>query len=153
MDITEEQRKRAEANHLTALNRLAALAKRKAILGSSELQQQQQRRLPQDPWKLFKCRKLSSEQPSTSSAESVPKALSPENFLVRLEVCSPDSFSVTPEAVQGLAYPGEEECLRGLTNCLSDVSGDVSIFHLSGEKMVGKKGNGVVSCIVCDFSF
>ncbi|KAG7954971.1 hypothetical protein I3843_11G048400 [Carya illinoinensis] len=144
MDITEEQRKRAEAN------RLAALAKRKAILESSELQQQQQQRLPQDPWKLYKCRKISSERPPIVSANSVSKTPSPENFRVRLEICSPDSFSVAPEAVKGLAYPGEEECLRGLSNCLSDVMPSHYTQNHGGRKACVYKlrdYNSVLRCL------
>lgn len=127
MDITEEQRKRAEAN------RLAALAKRKALQESSGLLQQQQ--LPREPWKLFKCRKLSSEKrPEILSADPVSKTPSVEKFLVRLEICSPDSFSATPEAVRGFVYPGEEECLRRLSDCLSDVCwGIPSCFSLGSE--------------------
>jgi hypothetical protein len=125
MEITEEQRKRAEAN------RLAALAKRKALLESSS-EQQQEKRLPQDPWKLFKCRKLSPEQRAPAHQVSMP-----EKFRVRLEICSPDSFSAAPEAVQGFVYPGEEECLRRLSECLYAVSG--LLFCLGCEKMVENK--------------
>jgi hypothetical protein len=113
MEITEEQRQRAEAN------RLAALAKRKALVESSS-EQQQQKRLPQDPWKLFKCRKLSLEQG--------PPVPMPEKFRVRLEICSPDSFFAAPEAVQGFMYPGDEECLRRLSDCLSAVSGFLFVW-------------------------
>lgn len=125
MEITEEQRKRAEAN------RLAALAKRKVLLESSS-EQQQQKRLPQDPWELFKCRKLSGEK--RPPADPVPM---PEKFRVRLEICSPDSFFAAPEAVQGFMCPGEEECLRRLSDCLSAVSG--FLFCLGCEKMVENK--------------
>ncbi|XP_031249929.1 SWI/SNF-related matrix-associated actin-dependent regulator of chromatin subfamily A-like protein 1 [Pistacia vera] len=126
MEMTEEQRQRAEAN------RLAALAKRKALAESTANQQQQQ--YNQEAWRLFKCRKLSVERFATKNATTHflkpcqrvsigpdSKTHLPEKFRVRLEICSPDSFSVTPEAVQGFSYPGGEECLRRLDHCLSDV--------------------------------
>lgn len=115
MDITEEQRRRAEAN------RLAAIAKRKALIESSNGQLQHQ-----DPWKLFKCRKLSTELNAPSTIQSL-KSLTDNNthlpvrFRVRLEICSPDSFSITPEVVEGCFYPGEEDCFRILSDCLSNV--------------------------------
>lgn len=127
-ELTEEQRKRAEAN------RLAALAKRKALRESTT--NPQRRQLPeqshQDPWRLFKCRKLSVESTAAEMTHLPKPAQSgsklpdsdnhvPEKFRVTLQICSPDSFSVTPEPVQGFVYPGEEECLRRLRHCLSDV--------------------------------
>ncbi|EPS62667.1 hypothetical protein M569_12124, partial [Genlisea aurea] len=45
----------------------------------------------------------------------------PEKFIARLEVCSPDSFSVTPVAVEGFVFPGEAACLEKIVGCLSDV--------------------------------
>ncbi|XP_044484678.1 DNA annealing helicase and endonuclease ZRANB3 isoform X2 [Mangifera indica] len=129
MEITEEQRKRAEAN------RLAALAKRKAI-GEFTVNQQQQKQNNQEAWRLFKCRKLSVESSATTKSTTITHSLKPcpnvsigpdsrthlpEKFRVKLEICSPDSFSVTPEAVQRFSYPGEEECLRRVDRCLSDV--------------------------------
>lgn len=123
-EITEEQRKRAEAH------RLAALAKRKAAQESSTSNHQ-------DPWQLFKCRKISPEH--TTTAPSFPRPQFPpqqqqclpidrfrephfpEKFRVRLEICAPDSFSITPVAVDGFPYPGEAECLRRLSDCLSNV--------------------------------
>lgn len=122
MEITEEQRKRAEAN------RLAALAKRKALSESSNLQQQH------NPWSLFKCRKLSPDltpnvthcisdpRPELSRVNLIINTQLPTRFRVRLEICSPDSFSATPVAVQGFAFPGQEECLRRLSDILAYVS-------------------------------
>ncbi|KAI3463878.1 hypothetical protein Pfo_020541 [Paulownia fortunei] len=116
--ITEEQRKRAEAN------RAAALAKRKAILSVTE----QTTHKKNHPWKLFKCRKLSTEaitnfpvpkQPII--ADSTGTGQSPEKFRARLEICSPDSFSVTPVAVEGFVFPGEDVCFESLRDCLSNV--------------------------------
>ncbi|KAE9467233.1 hypothetical protein C3L33_00884, partial [Rhododendron williamsianum] len=124
MEMTEEQRQRAESN------RLAALAKRKALAESSSTINQQ------DPWRLFKCRKISTNHhataiprpkhpPSSFADPSFPKpqppAPPPEKFRARLEICSPDSFSVAPDAVEGFAYPGEAACLEKLSDCLSNV--------------------------------
>ena len=125
MELTEEQRKRAEAN------RLAALAKRKAFLESSSQLQPDQHK--QNPWLLFKCRKLSHElnprplniankQPSIDSVEPIPTKSLVEKFRVRLEICSPDAFSAMPLALRGFPYPGEERCLQKLSDCLSSVS-------------------------------
>nr|GMC75712.1 DNA annealing helicase and endonuclease ZRANB3 isoform X2 [Ipomoea batatas] len=103
-EITEEQRKRAEAN------RLAALAKRKANQEAA--------------WKLLKCQKPSSQSspatavlPKTNPA-SAPSTPPLERFRVMLEICSPDSFSVTPQPVQGFPYPGEEVCFQKLNELL-----------------------------------
>lgn len=111
--ITEEQRKRAEAN------RAAALAKRKAILSLSTHENAQN-------WNLSKCRKLSpdahfplDEQPSTSGSSGPSQR--PEKFRARLEICSPDSFSVTPVAVEGFVFPGEDVSLEKLNDCLLNV--------------------------------
>lgn len=117
--ITEEQRKRSE------LNRLAALAKRRDR-GNSD----------HDPWKLFKCRKVSPEPNSTSTftepfkypprpdlsgqMSKVPAQLA-EKFRVRLEICSPDSFSVTPVPLDGFSFPGEAACFEIVEDCLSTV--------------------------------
>jgi len=124
MQITEEQRQRSEAN------RLAALEKRKAYIINQ--QQQQQPPPPQNPWRLFKCRKL-SPKPSSSKTTTNPPLFNrvnpdldthlPQTFRVRLEICSPDSFSITPEAMKGFPYPGEEKCLNTLKSRLSNVNG------------------------------
>lgn len=138
MQITDEQRKRAEAN------RLAALAKRKALIESSIGGRQQQQ-----PLTLFKCSKLShdlapnpnpcahyssADQPQELFSRNNPirHANLPEKFRVRLEICSPDSFSAAPVALRSFAYPGAEECLRRLTDCLSNVSGLLG-FLFGGE--------------------
>nr|TKS00856.1 DNA annealing helicase and endonuclease ZRANB3 [Populus alba] len=63
MQITEEQRQRAEAN------RLAALEKRKAYIINQ--QQQPPPPPPQNPWRLFKCRKL-SPKPSSKAVKGFP---------------------------------------------------------------------------------
>ncbi|KAL3528441.1 hypothetical protein ACH5RR_007763 [Cinchona calisaya] len=117
-EITEEQRQRAEAN------RQAALAKRKAAEKPSNPNQFQ------SAWKLFKCQKLSSSSQSKNPhfrkpVCSIPKQQFPppltEKFRARLEICSPDSFSVAPLPVHGFQFPGEEACLAKLSDWLSNV--------------------------------
>lgn len=121
VEITEEQRKRAEAN------RLAALSKRKAIVSGSS------NGFQSPSWKFFKCRKLSSgsvksvvPNPSVKcvdASNSKPEMPPPvtELFRVRLEISSPDSFSVAPMPIPGVPYPGDETCLEKLSDLLSCV--------------------------------
>ncbi|KAJ0973831.1 hypothetical protein J5N97_015796 [Dioscorea zingiberensis] len=90
MEITEEQRQRAEAN------RLAALEKRRRA--------EEEGVVNHDVWRLFKCRKIPSP-PHPPPAPSSP-------FRVVLEICSPDEFSVTPEPLQGSPFPGDARCFR-----------------------------------------
>ncbi|KAK9075476.1 hypothetical protein SSX86_003800 [Deinandra increscens subsp. villosa] len=52
--------------------------------------------------KLVKCQKL----------------LSSHKFMVRLEISSPDSFSVKPFPVEGYTFPGEDACFQKLSDCL-----------------------------------
>ncbi|KAK2655549.1 hypothetical protein Ddye_008601 [Dipteronia dyeriana] len=126
MEMTEEQRQRAEAN------RLAAIAKRKA-----------KQQINQKPWKLFKCRKLSVE-PTKPHAPPLP-----DKFRVRLEICSPDSFSVSPLWLKGFAYPGEDECLRSLSLSLSHVMPSHYTQNYSGKACVYKLTdyNAVLTCL------
>jgi SNF2 family DNA or RNA helicase len=115
MEVSEEQRRRDEAT------RLAFAEKRKQSFDSSENPQRQQ------DFRLAKCRKLDGSndvcpQEGYRNYEPV-RVLStsvPEKFRVRLEICSPDSFSVTPVQLQGFRCPEEQECLRQLRKILSD---------------------------------
>ncbi|WCJ35882.1 SWI/SNF-related matrix-associated actin-dependent regulator of chromatin subfamily A-like protein 1 [Euphorbia peplus] len=119
MPVTEEQRLRAEAN------RLAALAKRKSFTEFTVDQGPQHH-----PCQLFKCQKLSTGARSTTQYPTTPpnvpnasnsNTLLAQKFQARLEISSPDSFSITPGALQGFLYPGHEECLQILHFRLSDV--------------------------------
>ncbi|KAL6953470.1 DNA helicase [Sarracenia purpurea var. burkii] len=131
MEMTEEQRRRAEAN------RIAALAKRKALAEAAT---------NKDVWNLFKCRKVSTDHTTTFPATKHPSSADPfpkpqpsplsEKFRVRLEICSPDSFSVTPGSVEGFAYPGEAVCLEKLSDCLSNVV----LLHYTQNHGGGKAG-------------
>lgn len=124
MEVSEEQRRRDEAN------RLAFSEKRKTSFDSSENPQRQQ------DFRLAKCRKLDggndvcfqegyrNYEPERGLSTSVP-----EKFRVRLEICSPDSFSVTPVQLQGFRCPEEQECLRQLREILSEVSS--SLYFLA----------------------
>ncbi|KAL5544566.1 hypothetical protein UlMin_008350 [Ulmus minor] len=146
MEITEEQRKRAEAN------RLAALAKRKALIESSNGQHRH-------PWTLFKCQKLSREvNPANCSINQtrdsgpiypVSNTHSSDKFRVRLEICSADSFSVTPLAIRGFPFPGEEECLRRLNDCLSNVMPSHYTQNHSGGKACVYKVRDYGSVLRC----
>ncbi|XP_043725363.1 DNA annealing helicase and endonuclease ZRANB3 isoform X2 [Telopea speciosissima] len=140
-EMTEEQRKRAEAN------RLAALAKRRQAAGN--------KREDPEAWRLFKCRKILPEpsllqKPVIVSCE-VPKPqlfLPSKIFRVRLEICSPDSFSATPEPLPDSPYPGDAECLQRLNDCLSFVvplrytqnqsGGNGSVYNLWDYDMILK---------------
>uniref|UniRef100_A0A7N0TNK9 DNA annealing helicase and endonuclease ZRANB3 n=1 Tax=Kalanchoe fedtschenkoi TaxID=63787 RepID=A0A7N0TNK9_KALFE len=111
MEITEEQRKRAEAS------RLAALAKRKVA----------QERHPCTDFKVRKLESTSAELPlvprklGADRPGHVLRPHLPQKFRVTLQICSPDSFCVTPEAVKGFPFPGEPECFRRLNQLLPTV--------------------------------
>ncbi|XP_024977152.1 DNA annealing helicase and endonuclease ZRANB3 [Cynara cardunculus var. scolymus] len=78
--------------------------------------------VPAAPWKLTKCQKLSSE-----------------NFMVQLEICSPDSFLVKPLRVDGYTFPGEAACFEKLSECLSNVlPSHYTQNHVGGEACVFK---------------
>ncbi|XP_065878162.1 uncharacterized protein [Euphorbia lathyris] len=152
MPITEEQRLRAETN------RLAALAKRKAFTEIT-VDQGHQQPAQHNQWRFFKCQKLSTGARSTTHYPTKPPNVPidsnsnthlDQKFLVRLEICSPDSFSITPGAVQGFMYPGQEECLRILNFRLSDVEpSHYTQNHGGGRACVYKLRDydAVLSCL------
>ena len=122
MELTEEQRKQAEAN------RLAAIAKRKGLMQSSGASANihYQRDL-HNYWRLVKCPKLANynahipKRPQDSNLNPVSSTQLSKMFQARLEICSPDSFSITLEMLPGCLCQGDEECLRRLGDILSDV--------------------------------
>ncbi|KAH7652406.1 DNA helicase protein [Dioscorea alata] len=99
MEITEEQRRRAEANRMAAIER-----RRRA---------EEAGLVNHDAWRLFKCRKI----PSPTHSSAVPSAA----FRVVLEICSPDEFSATPEPLQGLPFPGDGRCFGIIEESVSKV--------------------------------
>ncbi|XP_010452747.1 PREDICTED: DNA annealing helicase and endonuclease ZRANB3-like [Camelina sativa] len=112
MEVSEEQRRRDKANRLMLYGE-----KRKPSFDSSGNSQRQQ------DFRLAKCRKLDDGydvgfQERNRNYESGTGV--PEKFRVRLEICYPDSFSVTPFQLQGFRCPEEQECLRQLREILSD---------------------------------
>ncbi|XP_006286920.2 DNA annealing helicase and endonuclease ZRANB3 [Capsella rubella] len=115
MEVSEEQRRREEANRLVLFGE-----KREPSFDSSGNSQRQQ------DFRLAKCRKLDvgndvrfQERNRSYESESGLSASVQEKFRVRLEICSPDSFSVTPLQLQGFRCPEEKECLRQLREILS----------------------------------
>ncbi|XVF11849.1 hypothetical protein REPUB_Repub08aG0062600 [Reevesia pubescens] len=150
MGLTEEQRKQAEAN------RLAAIAKRKALIESSSatvnIHYQQNRA---HYWRLSKCPKLANDnahipnRPQGSNLDPVSNAQLSKKFQARLEICSPDSFSITPETLQGCLYQGDEECLRRLSDILSDVMPSHYTQNSEGGKACVYKLNDYASVLSC----
>ncbi|KAG8079874.1 hypothetical protein GUJ93_ZPchr0007g4194 [Zizania palustris] len=143
MEITEEQRRRIEAN------RLAALEKRKRVLeaaaaggcvGGGGI-------VASEEWRLAKCPRF-APPPPTLPPPPPPPPLPPVRFKVVLEVCSPEEFSVVVGPIEGAAYPGEAECLRAVHDCVASAvpfsttqsqSGNLfSVFKLMDHELVLK---------------
>ncbi|XP_031490297.1 uncharacterized protein LOC116257565 isoform X4 [Nymphaea colorata] len=108
MEITEEQRRRAEAN------RVAALAKRSQSHSAN-----------MGIWNLFKCRKtLNPSLPESDSVQEKPLDVVPKSpgFTAVLEICESDGFSIFVQPVEGSKFPGESECYRIIEARLSNVA-------------------------------
>ncbi|KFK25159.1 hypothetical protein AALP_AA8G073500 [Arabis alpina] len=132
MEFSEEQRRSNEENRLTFGE------KRKL---SSENPQRLH------DFRLAKCRKLEDGcfQEGNRSYGSNPglSTNKPEKFRVRLEICSADSFSVTPVQVQGFR---EQDCFRQLREILSvanpshytqnDDGGKAGVYKIRDYSMV-----------------
>ncbi|KAE8731957.1 hypothetical protein F3Y22_tig00002338pilonHSYRG00223 [Hibiscus syriacus] len=112
--LTEDQRKQAEAN------RLAAIAKRKALTESSTANIHHKENLFHY-WRLAKCPKLAHENARIPKRSQVSSTELSKQFQARLEIHSPDSFSIAPEILRWCLYPGDEVCLQRLQDVLSDV--------------------------------
>ncbi|MQL74105.1 hypothetical protein Taro_006455, partial [Colocasia esculenta] len=113
MEITGEQRRRAEAN------RLAALEKRKRLAEAAAARDGE--------WKLSGCQKTSTQalpRGDVPPLQQGPRAPveQPCRFRVVLEICSPDEFCVTPQPLPGFSFPGEAECFRKIDACLSSAA-------------------------------
>ncbi|XP_068653942.1 uncharacterized protein [Aristolochia californica] len=105
MEITEEQKKRAEVNRQAALEKLnRALEARRP-----------------DPWCLFRCKKVPHSKPVIAAAEplSKPENLVADRFCISLEIFAPDAFSVTSEPLAGFPFPGKAESLQKIDNFIS----------------------------------
>ncbi|XP_021860897.1 uncharacterized protein [Spinacia oleracea] len=105
-ELTEEVKQRIKAKRLLAEAKLAE-GKRKAS--------------QQNFFNSFKaCKKF---HPSTSfpAPPKFEPDSPPSRFRARLEICSPDSFSINPDPIQGFPFPGQTDCFRILEYCLSNV--------------------------------
>ncbi|KAK8933688.1 CHD3-type chromatin-remodeling factor PICKLE [Platanthera zijinensis] len=132
MEITEEQRRRAEANRLTALE------KRKRV----------EDRPQEDPWRLFRCRKIPSPTLSPPSSSNGPVSemkpalfmqppeppTPPERFRVMLEICSPDEFAVYAEPLSDFTFPGVSECLKIVESAISSAL-DFRVSESQGSQL------------------
>eukprot|EP01018_Ginkgo_biloba_P023300 Gb_30392 [translate_table: standard] len=120
MELTEEQRRRAEAN------RLAALAKRQAAENHSNTALPGQRPVPwqinnshegnSKPWNLFPCRKIVNKMAVKNVAEARLK-----NMVVVLELCTAREFSVSAKPAPGSTSLSMQDCFKQLQTCLSSV--------------------------------
>ncbi|KAL0784093.1 hypothetical protein Bca101_000338 [Brassica carinata] len=70
-------------------------------------------------FRLSKCRKLDGGN-GVVSREPGSNTSVVEKFRARLEIYSPDSFSVTPVQLQGFRFPEKQDCLRQLNEILSE---------------------------------
>ncbi|WZZ37922.1 hypothetical protein YC2023_034181 [Brassica napus] len=70
-------------------------------------------------FRLSKCRKLDGGNGAVSREPGSNTSVV-EKFRARLEICSPDSFSVTPVQLQGFRFPEKQDCLRQLNEILSE---------------------------------
>ncbi|EEC82393.1 hypothetical protein OsI_26740 [Oryza sativa Indica Group] len=119
MGITEEQRRRIEANRLAALERRKRFAEAAAADASVG-------------WRLAKCPRFAPPPPQPTLPPPPPRTLPPPppppppqppvGFKVVLEVCGPEDFSVAVGPAEGFAYPGEAECLRAVQDCISSAA-------------------------------
>ncbi|KAF0907158.1 hypothetical protein E2562_015680 [Oryza meyeriana var. granulata] len=122
MGITEEQRRRIEANRLAALERRKRFAEAAGGGGGTDASV---------AWRLAKCPRFAPPAPTLPPPPPPPRTLPPPlpppapqppvGFKVVLEVCSPEDFSVAVGPAEGVAYPGEAECLRAVQDCVDSV--------------------------------
>lgn len=111
-----------QPNPMDEANRFMLGEKRKP--SSDDDSSENPHRLPHD-FRLSKCRKLDGENDvvyrSRESDPGLTASIPPEKFRARLEICSPDSFTVTPVQAKGFRFPEKQDCLRQLNEILSDV--------------------------------
>ncbi|KAL6656905.1 hypothetical protein ACP70R_004685 [Stipagrostis hirtigluma subsp. patula] len=122
MEITEEQRRRIEANRLAALERRKRFAEAAAAAatfptsGATAFTE----------WRLAKCPRIAPPLPPPMFPPPPPPPRTPPQppvgFEVVLELCSPDEFLVAVGPAEGAVYPGEAECLGAVQDCLASAS-------------------------------
>ncbi|RLN33318.1 DNA annealing helicase and endonuclease ZRANB3 [Panicum miliaceum] len=140
MGITEEQRRRAEANRLAALEKRKRFAEAAAATASTSYTTAfPASATPTFPaydaaaeWRLAKCPRIAPPAPQHRSVLLPPRPSPPPppptppqppvGFKVVLEVCSPDEFLVAVGPAEDKAYPGEADCLGAVQDCLSAAS-------------------------------
>jgi len=140
MEITEEQRRRSEANRLAALEKrkrleeaAAAAAPSTAFPASGAPTFPAYDTAAAAEWRLAKRPRIAPPAPQPPFAPLPPRPSPPPpppptppqppvGFQVVLEVCSPDEFLVAVGPVEGRAYPGEAECLGAVQDCLAAAS-------------------------------
>ncbi|KQK15412.1 DNA annealing helicase and endonuclease ZRANB3 [Brachypodium distachyon] len=145
--LTDEQRRRIEANRISAIERLkrsAAAAGSTADAGVS---------------RLAKCPRIAPPLPPRPCPPPAPLT----GFLAVLEVCSPDEFQVTVGPAEGAAFPGESECLRAVEDCVASAvpfcttqsqSGHVSsVFKLVHYELVLKCLKKLPGIVVQDIPY
>jgi hypothetical protein len=114
--LTEEQRRRIEANRLAALERLKRSS---AAAGNTS---------DAASFRLAKCQRIAPPPlpprpcpPPLAPPRPLPPPTPPTGFQAVLEICSPDEFQVTVGPAEGKAFPGEAECLRAVEDCVASV--------------------------------
>ncbi|PVH65178.1 hypothetical protein PAHAL_2G436900 [Panicum hallii] len=144
MGITEEQRRRAEANRLAALEKRKRFAEAAAAAAAATASTSYTTAFPASgtptfpayaaaaEWRLSKCPRIAPPAPQHGSALLPPRPSPPPppptppqppvGFKVALEVCSPHEFLVAVGPAEGKAYPGEADCLGAVQDCLSAAS-------------------------------
>uniref|UniRef100_A0ACD5ULP0 Uncharacterized protein n=1 Tax=Avena sativa TaxID=4498 RepID=A0ACD5ULP0_AVESA len=135
--LTEEQRRRIEANRIAALERLkrsSAAAGNTADAAAS--------------FRLSKCPRIAPPLPPRPCPppRPLPPPTPPTGFQAVLEICSPDEFQVTVGPAEGKTFPGDAECLRAIEDCVASAvpfsttqsqSGHVSsVFKLMHYELV-----------------
>jgi len=135
--LTEEQRRRIEANRIAALERLkrsSAAAGNTSDAAAS--------------FRLSKCPRIAPPMPPRPCPppRPLPPPTPPTGFQAVLEICSPDEFQATVGPAEGKIFPGEAECLRAIEDCVASAvpfsttqsqSGHVSsVFKLMHYELV-----------------
>ncbi|OEL35842.1 hypothetical protein BAE44_0003138 [Dichanthelium oligosanthes] len=156
MEISEEQRRRSEANRLAALEKRKRFAEAAAATASpSYTTAFPASGTPTFPsydttasaeWRLAKCPRIAPPAPQPRFAP-LPHRPSPPpppptppqppvGFKVVLEVCSPDEFLVAVGPAEGKAYAGEADCFGAVQDCLAAAS----VIQYSATQSLSQSG-------------